>query len=70
MSVELSLGAHDRLGDPVVLADVAKQLAAEVCSRGEDAAVNEIALGLGEPALWVPSRDRPCGEALRVGLML
>jgi len=65
MSVELSLAAHDRLGNPVVLADVAKQLAVEVCSRGEDAAVSEVARGLRKPALWLPSRDRPCGDALR-----
>jgi len=38
----------DRLGGLVVLIDVAHELAPQICSRGEDAAVDEVALDLGE----------------------
>jgi hypothetical protein len=41
----------DRLGGLVVLIDVVHELAAQICSRGEDAAVDEVALDLGEPEL-------------------
>ncbi len=41
----------DRLGGGVVLADVAHELAPQICSRGEDAAIDEVAFDLAEPQL-------------------
>ena len=45
----VAIGPLDGLGSPVVVTDVAHQLAGQVLNRGEYPARNNIALKLGEP---------------------
>src|ERR1700731_3282095 len=45
----VAIGPLDGLGSPVVVTDVAYQLAGQVLNRGEYPARNNIALKLGEP---------------------
>jgi len=45
----VAIAPLDGLGSPVVVTDVAHQLAGQVLNRGEDPACYNIALKLGEP---------------------
>src|SRR5258708_19160586 len=50
---DVLIGPPDRGCGPVVVSDVAEELAREILHRGEDAARNHVALDLGEPDLYL-----------------
>ena len=50
---DVLIGPPDRGCGPVVVSDVAQELAREILHRGEDAARNHVALDLREPDLYL-----------------
>src|SRR6266700_6913066 len=55
----------DWLRGLVVVMDIGEELAAEVAGRGEDAAVDEVALDLGEPELDLVEPGRISGREMK-----